>query len=191
MNMHTHYEQLFGVALQNSTRHRVLKQKADAYASILTILKKNEDAWEMEGERLLSQAKSSLEKNVYTTFLETLRAENPSLLLLRGRYTDVDAYILWHNLRAKRAGRAATLTVEQWKETLEYFHHRCAYCQRALWECLEHFIPITRGGGTAWDNCVPACSYCDQEKGVKLLSEGIGLPADDLARVQTYLQSKK
>lgn len=69
-------------------------------------------------------------------------------------------------LRAKKAGVPATLTLAQWLETLENFHYRCAYCH-GPYECLEHYIPIVEGGGTTFDNCLPACISCNSSKGDK------------------------
>lgn len=35
----------------------------------------------------------------------------------------------------------------------------------------EHLIPSSRGGGTDWDNVVPACGPCNHRKGNKTLKE--------------------
>jgi 5-methylcytosine-specific restriction endonuclease McrA len=35
----------------------------------------------------------------------------------------------------------------------------------------EHIVPSSRGGGTDWDNVVPACSPCNNRKGNKTLKE--------------------
>ena len=64
---------------------------------------------------------------------------------------------------AKRAGCKADLTIEQWTEALEYFNHSCAYCG-LLYQVIEHYIPLERGGGTTVSNCVPACTMCNVSK---------------------------
>lgn len=69
-----------------------------------------------------------------------------------------------NNKRAVKAHLPATLTVEQWLETVNYFNGKCAYCQDAVYTLLEHFIPIVHGGGTTQGNCVPACSACNGMK---------------------------
>ncbi|SRR6266581_4683765 len=91
--------------------------------------------------------------------------------------------------RAKKAGLPATLTQEQWKATLDYFQGRCAYCQRAYYEQVEHFISIRKGGGTTWDNCVPACASCNTRKDhPKMTLLGDQQEAEEaLARVKEYL----
>ncbi len=66
-----------------------------------------------------------------------------------------------HCKRARKAGLTATLTLDQWLETLEYFHWQCAYCQIKKFELLEHFVPVIHGEGTTQTNCVPACRSCN------------------------------
>jgi len=69
-----------------------------------------------------------------------------------------------HVKRAIKAKLHATLTLEQWLETLEYFQWKCAYCQEEEYTLLEHFIPINHEGGTTQSNCVPACHGCNAVK---------------------------
>jgi 5-methylcytosine-specific restriction endonuclease McrA len=69
--------------------------------------------------------------------------------------------------RAKKAGALATLTIAEWLQTLETFHHLCAYCQATPYEVMEHYVPIARGGGTTAENCIPACTKCNAEKSDK------------------------
>ncbi len=69
------------------------------------------------------------------------------------------------NREAKLRGEPATLTTEEWAETLKYFNKRCAYCG-AEYSVLEHFAPIGSGVGTTKRNCVPACGSCNILKAV-------------------------
>ena len=69
------------------------------------------------------------------------------------------------NYRASQLGLPATLTLEEWLQTLADFNGLCAYCMERRFEHLEHFIPIDAGGGTTIDNCVPACERCNYSKG--------------------------
>lgn len=66
--------------------------------------------------------------------------------------------------RARKAGTPATLTLGQWISTLKRYTHHCAYCQIGPYEVLEHYIPLTLGGGTTEENCVPACQSCNLKK---------------------------
>lgn len=70
-------------------------------------------------------------------------------------------------LRARRLNLPATLTPREWLDTLEYFDWRCAYCGRADFAAMDHFIPVTKGGGTTRNNCVPSCVSCNSIKGGK------------------------
>jgi len=69
-----------------------------------------------------------------------------------------------HLYRARKACTPATLTLGQWITTLERYHYHCAYCTTEAYEVLEHYIPITAGGGTTQENCVPACRTCNLKK---------------------------
>ena len=70
-------------------------------------------------------------------------------------------------IRAQSKGLPATLTLEEWLQTLADFGGLCAYCQERPFEHLEHFIPIDAGGGTTVDNCIPACGKCNYSKGAQ------------------------
>jgi hypothetical protein len=66
--------------------------------------------------------------------------------------------------RAKKANVPASLTLAEWLATLKNFNWKCAYCQTGKYQVLEHYVPISRGGGTTAENCVPACFKCNSEK---------------------------
>lgn len=54
--------------------------------------------------------------------------------------------------------------------------YRCVYCG-APGNTIDHVHPQSRGGGTTWENCVTACTRCNQRKGDKTLAElGWALP---------------
>jgi hypothetical protein len=99
-------------------------------------------------------------------------------------------YRVWTQCeRARLAGMEATLTLEEWLPRLKTFGWRCAYCG-GPYEVLEHFVPITRGGGTTVRNCVPACRSCNGKKGDRHpdeIGESAGSPAT-LRKIQAILQ---
>jgi len=75
-----------------------------------------------------------------------------------------------HNMRAKKAGEPATLTIAEWLQTLAEYQYRCAYCPTGKYEVLEHYFPLgshDRQGGTTALNCVPSCRKCNLEKSNK------------------------
>ena len=47
----------------------------------------------------------------------------------------------------------------------------CQYCGSKKNLTLDHVVPMSKGGGTSWENLVTACSKCNQKKGDKLLKE--------------------
>lgn len=44
---------------------------------------------------------------------------------------------------------------------------------------VEHVVPLCRGGDDDISNLVPACCYCNQSKGTKLLEEWMPIFADE------------
>lgn len=104
-------------------------------------------------------------------------------------YQRVSGVVNSHLLRARRAGLPATLTIEQWFYTLEFFGGFCAYCQRKPGIILEHFIPLSLGGGTTSDNCIPSCYSCNARKRDRHPDTGELLSKEALERVRSYLVS--
>jgi len=84
-----------------------------------------------------------------------------------------------------------TLTLPQWIATLDYFRWKCAYCQKEPYQAFEHFIPMSLGGGTTVDNCVPACARCDGTKASKHPDNVTGIPREDIERVYEFLTNPK
>lgn len=96
-----------------------------------------------------------------------------------------------NNYRTRKAGLPSTLTQAQWEATMKYFNRRCAYCQKSQYVELEHFVPVRRGGGTTYSNCVPACGSCNTCKDhPKFILFGDNIEAvKALLRVYDYLHS--
>lgn len=84
--------------------------------------------------------------------------------------------------RARAAKLPATLTKKQWLATLQYFEYRCSYCDEIPWEVIEHVTPIKHGGGTTWNNCLPACFSCNGRKEGQTIEE---LPLGDFVGFNT------
>ena len=96
--------------------------------------------------------------------------------------------IINHNHLCKKVGLIGTLTVNEWMETLEFFQWRCAYCGLKEFEIVEHFIPVSIGGGTTKSNCVPSCRSCNSHKGDTHPDNVTNLKLD---HVRIYLASLK
>lgn len=56
------------------------------------------------------------------------------------------------------------------KDIFEIFKNKCVYCKGDA-KCLDHVIPLSRGGHDTIDNLVAACKSCNTSKGRKLLTE--------------------
>lgn len=72
------------------------------------------------------------------------------------------------NERAEDLGVAGELDAGEWKRWAGCFDGCCAYCgerPRAL--CIEHVVPVSRGGENTIYNVVPACADCNMGKGPK------------------------
>jgi len=53
-------------------------------------------------------------------------------------------------------------------------HHRCQYCARQLPRVelnLDHVVPRSRGGASAWENVVCSCHRCNRAKGGRTPAE--------------------
>ena len=101
--------------------------------------------------------------------------------------------VKFHNKRAENVALPATLTIEQWHQTVRHFHHKCAYCLTGDYEVLEHFIPLMFGGGTTAYNCVPSCSSCNGIKGDQhpsMISHSVWM-TEALQQVKQYLETRK
>jgi 5-methylcytosine-specific restriction endonuclease McrA len=94
------------------------------------------------------------------------------------------------NRRAINGGNKGVLQFKEWMQTVSHFNNKCAYCQRAGYEVIEHFVPIKAGGDTAVFNCVPSCFKCNNLKKSRnpLKTKRLRIPADAIARVARYLR---
>jgi 5-methylcytosine-specific restriction endonuclease McrA len=95
--------------------------------------------------------------------------------------------VRFHCQRAKKCGLPATLTVEEWLATEQDFQGKCAYCRVEAGTVLEHYMPISCGGGTVKSNCVPACDRCNKLKWHKHPNQVTLIPQEDMKRVSEYL----
>jgi 5-methylcytosine-specific restriction endonuclease McrA len=49
--------------------------------------------------------------------------------------------------------------------------HQCVYCGSTTRLTLDHVVPRSRGGDSAWENVVTSCAPCNLRKGNRLLEE--------------------
>ena len=56
------------------------------------------------------------------------------------------------------------LRIRQWRKSLHnYTKQRCIYCGN-ISESIDHVLPLSRGGLSITENCVPACLACNGAK---------------------------
>jgi 5-methylcytosine-specific restriction endonuclease McrA len=90
--------------------------------------------------------------------------------------------------KLKRQGiHLGPIDYAKWEETLKAFDYKCLYCRNS-YECLDHVVPVTKGGTNHHTNCVPACNRCNTSKGnrdllywlthYKIPKEGLSRPYD-------------
>lgn len=85
----------------------------------------------------------------------------------------------------------STLSLAEWSRTVADFGGRCAYCETSPAEKMDHFVPVSRGGGTTPGNCVPACAACDSHKWARHPDDLAALfGAATVARVRAYLATR-
>lgn len=70
-----------------------------------------------------------------------------------------------HHKRRDSGERKSDIRPEQWFSILEAIGHRCFYCLRSgLKLCMDHFVPLSKGGRHCIENLVPACKHCNGSK---------------------------
>jgi 5-methylcytosine-specific restriction endonuclease McrA len=71
---------------------------------------------------------------------------------------------------------AELLTEAQWRDILDLYHHRCAYCGRKCDKLtIDHVMPLAKGGKHSANNVVPSCQHCNSVKGARTPKEWTGL----------------
>lgn len=152
----------------------------------------DDDPFAYEREQRIQQA--ALEaKQERETFEALPREERPFFRVPRPEREQRERVKIQAALRKDRSnGLPATLTFDQWIQTLDDFQWHCAYCYTGRYEVLEHFIPRRHRGGTTVSNCLPACESCNTRKynhhpSTLLNHKELG-PA--IERLQAYLESR-
>ncbi len=59
------------------------------------------------------------------------------------------------------------LLAEHWAER-NIDQDRCFYCEEGTYEHLDHYIPLSKGGGHTKENLVPSCASCNLKKHDKM-----------------------
>jgi 5-methylcytosine-specific restriction endonuclease McrA len=101
----------------------------------------------------------------YAGFVRVRKRERQAL-----RYLTQPDYRLYHRQKSKRRKAqmrdsvAIQVQGREIRARFAEFDHRCAYCGASGDLHIEHVVPISKGGGHAIGNIVPACESCNYSK---------------------------
>lgn len=65
------------------------------------------------------------------------------------------------------------ITVKEWMAIVKLSDKKCIYCRSSEKLVVDHFIPISKGGGHLKINIVPACNVCNSSKWNRLPKDWI------------------
>lgn len=68
---------------------------------------------------------------------------------------------------AKRKGAVGSHTAKEWREILDAYGNKCAYCKRRDKITKDHKVPLARGGSNYALNLQPLCHSCNMHKQAK------------------------
>ncbi len=73
----------------------------------------------------------------------------------------------------QRKAQIASTTIKSFSrgDVILLYGNKCFYCNDGLFEHLDHYIPLSKGGSHTMDNVRPSCSYCNLSKNAKLPEE--------------------
>ena len=73
-----------------------------------------------------------------------------------------------HRRRELTKGQPS-FTAAQWRQLVDHYEGRCAYCGKQGPLTIDHRMPLARGGSNTIDNILPACIACNVKK--RLMTE--------------------
>ncbi len=76
--------------------------------------------------------------------------------------------------RARLRNAPGSYDLRQWRELVEFYGGRCAYCGRTGALQPDHKVPLSRGGTNYIENILPVCGSCNAKKGAKTIGEFLG-----------------
>lgn len=69
-----------------------------------------------------------------------------------------------------RSAKRPCLSKKFRQAVIDLFGGVCYYCRKPA-DCVDHLIPVSRGGTEDADNLVAACNACNSKKGSKTVHE--------------------
>jgi 5-methylcytosine-specific restriction endonuclease McrA len=116
-------------------------------------------------------------KEIKRKYQEEYRLEHLAAEKKRNRQWWIDhpeEYIIKRNNRRVKTlltPKELRITVKQWRELLEEYNYKCAYCGKEIKLSMDHIKTLSRGGLNTKENMVPACRHCNCSKGTKTCEE--------------------
>jgi len=165
----THSEQVAATAREYHAKH---KDQLRAYNAAYAIEHKKElsELWAREYREHID------EKREYNAAYNAAHKEKASAYRREHRK---ELTLREAKRRAQKYGNTPVselLTEAQWRDVLDQYHHRCAYCGRKVAELtIDHVVPLSRGGKHSASNVVPACQHCNSSKSAKTPEEWVGV----------------
>ena len=95
---------------------------------------------------------------------ETIEADG---MMIRSERLEFRLPVVIRLLRYVQVPRKAEVPFSK-KNVYRRDGHTCQYCGSASDLTLDHVLPISRGGRTAWNNVVCCCRKCNARKGNRL-----------------------
>lgn len=145
------------VKYHQDNRDKILKRQKKYYRDNRDTLlaDKKEHYWEHGGRERAREYKENNRDKINARYRVYCRSTN-------GRLSILNTY---HKRESNKRNLLATLTPDEWQETLEYFDNTCAYCG-AKGETLQrdHALPLSKGGYYVQSNIIPACKSCNSSK---------------------------
>ena len=76
-----------------------------------------------------------------------------------------------YNHRRRMVTKNGRISIIFWDYIRDLYDNKCAYCGSEDELTMDHVKPISRGGLHISGNILPACAFCNNSKGAKILSE--------------------
>lgn len=131
-------------------RHRLVQISKDYYAENKQVLLKQNKEYREKNREVISERRKLYRQSARAKFIKRA-ADN--------------------RRKSNRSNnRSVSYSTEELKIHLDKFNQQCCYCGTSLdlesrrsW-CLDHFIPIAKGGSDCLNNLVPSCHHCNSSK---------------------------
>lgn len=102
--------------------------------------------WRQENPETAKQSTQNWRKN----HPEQVRAAQKfSALMYRGR---------------RNKSEIQNFSDDQLEQRMSMFNFKCAYCPDGQFECIDHLIPLSKGGKHCLSNLRPSCKMCNNKK---------------------------